>query len=169
MSRKPPLNESQEAHRSIVRRARHDEGGALTDLALRSKAYWGYDDTFMISVRPALTISDDYIASNHVFVHDDDSAIRGFGSLAVIDNELFLDNLFVEPKSIGTGVGTKLWNYAIVITHTNDYPSFRIESDPFAEPFYLAKGAARIGETISSATGRSLPLLRYTIDGRAPF
>ena len=35
-----------------------------------------------------------------------------------------------------------------------------IESDPDAEPFYLAHGAERQGTRISSATGRELPLLR---------
>jgi hypothetical protein len=36
----------------------------------------------------------------------------------------------------------------------------RIESDPFAEPFYRAMGAERIGEAASDAIpGRLIPLL----------
>jgi hypothetical protein len=41
-----------------------------------------------------------------------------------------------------------------------------IESDPFAEPFYMAAGAVRIGERRSAATGRALPLLRLATGGR---
>ena len=35
-----------------------------------------------------------------------------------------------------------------------------IESDPDAEPFYLAHGAESTGKRVSAATGRELPELR---------
>jgi hypothetical protein len=39
-----------------------------------------------------------------------------------------------------------------------------IASDPFAEPFYRAMGAERIGETPSDAIpGRLIPLLMYAL------
>jgi hypothetical protein len=39
-----------------------------------------------------------------------------------------------------------------------------IESDPFAEKFHLALGAARIGEAPSgSIAGRMLPRMRFTL------
>lgn len=31
----------------VIRRARADEAGTLSELAFRSKAHWGYDDDFM--------------------------------------------------------------------------------------------------------------------------
>jgi hypothetical protein len=31
----------------MIRPARHDEASLLTDLAFRSKAYWGYSEEFM--------------------------------------------------------------------------------------------------------------------------
>jgi hypothetical protein len=39
-----------------IRPARAGEADALTALALRSKAHWGYDAAFMEVVRPILTI-----------------------------------------------------------------------------------------------------------------
>ena len=40
-----------------IRLARPDEADHLTALATRSKAYWGYDASFMEACVPALTIS----------------------------------------------------------------------------------------------------------------
>jgi hypothetical protein len=39
-----------------IRKARPDEAGELTELALRSKAHWGYDEAFMASCREELTV-----------------------------------------------------------------------------------------------------------------
>ena len=39
-----------------------------------------------------------------------------------------------------------------------------IQSDPYAEGFYLAMGAVRVGELESTVTpGRMLPLLRFDL------
>jgi hypothetical protein len=38
-----------------------------------------------------------------------------------------------------------------------------IESDRFAEPFYLAMGAVKVGETRSPVDGAPLPLLKISV------
>lgn len=40
----------------ILRAARADEVDGLTALAFRSKAFWGYDDTFMAACRDELRV-----------------------------------------------------------------------------------------------------------------
>ena len=40
-----------------LRPARPDEADLLTELCLRSKAVWGYDDAFMRACRAELTLS----------------------------------------------------------------------------------------------------------------
>ena len=44
------------APRATIRRARPDEAALLSALALRSKAYWGYDTAFIEACVAALTI-----------------------------------------------------------------------------------------------------------------
>jgi hypothetical protein len=40
----------------VIRAARPDEAAALTDLAMRSKAYWGYGASFLARCRAALEV-----------------------------------------------------------------------------------------------------------------
>jgi GNAT superfamily N-acetyltransferase len=71
-------------------------------------------------------------------------------------------SLFVEPWAIGRGYGKRLWRHAVEVARTLGCRRLRIESDPFAEAFYHAMGAERIGEAPSEAIpGRMIPLLTY--------
>ena len=129
--------------RSIVRRARPDEATHLTALALRSKAYWGYDADFMAACVPSLTVRSERIAApgEHVFVAEDASG-----------------------TVVGQGYGHRLWQHTIGVARALGVRRVRIESDPFAEPFYLRQGAERVGEAPSGAIpGRVIPLLRFTL------
>jgi ribosomal protein S18 acetylase RimI-like enzyme len=70
-----------------------------------------------------------------------------------------LEDLWLDPELIGRGMGRRLFEHALRIASELGFDSLVIEADPNAEPFYLAMGAARIGDRRSS-TGRTLPLLR---------
>jgi hypothetical protein len=61
-----------------------------------------------------------------------------------------------------------LWEAAISHAAGAGFDAFSIESDPNAEPFYLAMGAHRIGTRISDDSGRELPLLAYRAGRTAP-
>ena len=74
----------------------------------------------------------------------------------------------VEPGVIGRGVGRRLFEHAVATARELGFKRFTIDSDPDAEPFYLAMGAVRIGTTPSgSIPGRTLPLLAVTITDQA--
>jgi GNAT superfamily N-acetyltransferase len=64
-----------------------------------------------------------------------------------------LEDLWVDPVAIGSGVGRRLFDHAVVTAAGLGLTSLLIESDPNAEGFYLAMGAERIGER-DSASGR---------------
>jgi GNAT superfamily N-acetyltransferase len=149
-----------------IRRAVAADAPALAALSFRSKAHWGYDGEFMELVRPALTPSEDYIAESPVYVAAEGRTIVGFYGFCEIDGRVFLHDLFVEPAHIGSGIGSALWLHAIATARERGHAEFFIESDPFAEPFYLRLGAQRVGEITSPSTGRALPLLRYAGEDR---
>jgi len=46
--------------------------------------------------------------------------------------------MFLEPKAIGAGYGRLLWNDALERARAAGFTQLLIESDRFAEPFYLA-------------------------------
>jgi ribosomal protein S18 acetylase RimI-like enzyme len=132
----------------------------LTAIALRSKASWGYDADFMAACVPGLTVSPERIARGVYFVIEEDDRIAGFASLLVDGDEAELTNLFVEPWALRQGYGQRLWQHAITVAQSLGVTRVRIESDPYAEGFYKAMGAERIGDAPSDAIpGRMLPLL----------
>jgi GNAT superfamily N-acetyltransferase len=135
-----------------IRPARAEEAAALTALALRSKAHWGYDDAFMERAATELQVTD--VAG--VFVVERDGALAGFHR--VDGDELSM--LFVEPGAMGAGVGTALLDHARAHAHASGIEELTIESDPNAAPFYARHGAQHVGERRSPSTGRALPLLR---------
>lgn len=150
------------AERARIRPARAGEAGLLSDLALRSKAHWGYDADFLEACRGELTVSPDYIASAPVFVLEEGGRVVGFYGLREQGDALELLYLFVEPAAVGGGRGRRLWRHAVETAARLGFQKITIESDPYAEPFYLAMGARRVGVVPSSArTGRVLPLLHF--------
>jgi GNAT superfamily N-acetyltransferase len=149
---------------SVIRRARPEEAGVLSDLALRAKGYWGYDAAFLEACRAELTIAPKSIAERESYVVEEDGQVRGFYALAGSTPEDELDDLFVEPDAIGKGYGRLLWDHAIATMRANGATSFIIQADPYAEGFYRAMGAERIGDSPSgSIPGRMLPLLRCSL------
>ncbi|MFE4520035.1 GNAT family N-acetyltransferase [Kitasatospora sp. NPDC056783] len=143
-----------------IRPARPDEAALLTGIALRAKAYWGYDEAFMAACRAELTVDAEAIERSATLVAEDDGRVLGFAALSGTPPTGSLDQLFVEPESIGRGVGRALFERARERAGALGLRRFLIESDPNAEPFYLAMGAARIGGVPSgSIPGRELPLL----------
>lgn len=148
-----------------VRSAEPSEAGALTDLAMRAKAHHGYDAAFMAAVRPILTVTAEQIETAPVFVLEEGGAVAAFYALKPRGgSEVELDFLFVDPSAIGRGFGSILWNHAVAYARSMGHATMVIESDPYAEPFYRARGAVRIGETPSDAVaGRTLPLLRFDL------
>lgn len=147
-----------------IRKAKLGEGKILSEIALRSKAYWGYNSDFIEACRGALTISEKNISSNLVYVLEESSKIIGFFSLTVDNEKSELDSLFIEPEHIGKGYGRLLWNSIVKIAKEAGIKAFTIDADPNAEEFYIKMGAIRIGEVASTVfINRALPLLKVTL------
>ena len=147
-----------------IRQARPDECSALTELAMRSKAHWGYGAEFMAKVRADLeVIPEKFMPGFHVYVLETEDEVIGFYSLRPEGAEsVILEDLFVEPQHIGHGYGKMLWDHSLAVAQSRGYRKLTLISDPFAEAFYAHLGAVRTGETESNAlAGRMLPLMEY--------
>jgi GNAT superfamily N-acetyltransferase len=147
---------------SCIRLARIEEASALSELCLRSKAAWGYDEAFMALARAVLQVSPEQIAARDVWVATGaDGEVAGMVALGPSEqpNTLDLDKLFVEPQRIRTGVGRALMAHAIDEARRRGAKRLTILADPNAAGFYERNGARRIGEAPSDAIpGRSVPL-----------
>ncbi len=151
----------------MIREARVEEASALTELALRSKAHWGYSEEFMAACRAELTVSAADLAAEHlwfgVLLHE--GAAGGYYCLERLAEEQYeLDALFVEPALIGRGFGRELLAHATALAGRLGGRSLLIQGDPHADAFYRSAGAELIGTRPSgSIPGRELPLFRMTL------
>ncbi|MFJ4837421.1 GNAT family N-acetyltransferase [Streptomyces sp. NPDC088746] len=147
-----------------LRPGRPGEAAALTELALRSKAHWGYDEAFMAACRDELTVRPGDTAGGRAVVAEEDGRVLGFTTLAGEPPEGALAMMFVEPDTIGRGVGRLLFEHTMARARRLSFVRLTIDADPNAEPFYTAMGAVRIGATPSgSIPGRELPLLELAL------
>lgn len=149
----------------MMRPVTADEAAGISELAVRSKAYWGYDAAFMAVCRVALTVEADYVRQHTVMAADVAGTLAGFYSLAdrgAVSVEL--DMLFVAPEFIGQGYGRALWQHATATARQLGYARLYICSDPHAYPFYRRMGALHLRDVESDVQpGRMLPLLHYTL------
>lgn len=152
---------------SLVRRARPVEAGPLSELAFRSKAHWGYDDEFMRACRATLEVTTEFMSRADVYVAEVAGRVAGFYSLTPWNADLELYHFFVDPPAMGNGVGRRLWDDAVRRASELGHSRLLIQSDPYAEGFYLKLGAERIGEVPSGAVpGRTLPLLVFSLQDK---
>jgi predicted N-acetyltransferase YhbS len=150
-----------------IRPARPEEADALSALCRRSKAHWGYDADFMIAAKADLTITIDRIAQGRALVAADDEG-KLFGIVTAVpltaEGDFDLGHLFVEPDSIGSGIGRKLFAAIVASLKRESARRLVIEADPNAKAFYERMGAVHVGEAPSgSIPGRMLPLLEFAI------
>ena len=147
-----------------LRAAQPEEAGCLTELCLRSKAHWGYDEAFMAACRAELTVTPNAAAAPLLRVATVDGGLAAVAELGREDGVWFLDKLFVDPRFMGLGLGRQLLNWATKTAAAHGASSLEIAADPDAVPFYEHHGARRIGEEPSgSVPGRMLPLLELTL------
>jgi GNAT superfamily N-acetyltransferase len=140
----------------------------LSELALRSKAHWGYSTEFMAAVRAELSYNEKQIQSEQArfYVLEQAGRAVGFYSLAHQSRtDIELDALFVEPEHIGKGFGRLLIEHAKSTAAKMGATRLVIQGDPNAERFYLAAGGVVTGTRESSSIpGRFLPT--FAIDLR---
>jgi GNAT superfamily N-acetyltransferase len=145
----------------IVRSARPGEAGALTALAVRSKAHWGYDDAFMKMSLASLTVSEADIASGRVLAVDRQGLLFGMTRVEP-DGELGM--MFVDPLAMNRGVGRLLFEASVALARKLGAQRMAILADPNAAPFYERMGARFVSQAPSDAIpGRTLPLYEYDL------
>ena len=149
----------------MLRPAKPGEGELLSELGVRSKATWGYDEAFISACRDELRVQPSDIlheAADYIVAERAGRVVGYYALVRLADGELELDALFVEPECIGQGVGHRLFTHALAVAGSRG-ASVLIQSDPHAADFYASHGARPFGERESdSIPGRFLPLMRVS-------
>ena len=143
----------------IIEHAAPADLDALTALAIRSKAHWGYDETFMASCIEELTVPARALEEEIVLLARQCEDIVGFIRLSP-GEEAEIEAMFITPEAIGKGIGKRLFDEALVLCEPSPETVIAV-SDPNAEGFYLKLGFRPIDRVPSgSIEGRTLPRLR---------
>ena len=137
-----------------------EELESLSQLCLRSKAVWGYDEAFMTACRTELTLQSAELDSTHLQVAAAGAIVLGLVQMTVTGDEAHLLKLFVEPGHLKSGIGRLLLDWAKARASACGARRMIIEADPDAVGFYHRCGAHSCGLAHSgSIPGRMLPRL----------
>ena len=150
-----------------IRRARPEEAPALRALAHRSKAHWPYTAEFLAAVEPMLQLQPDDVAAHEVWVLELDDGIVGWHRVTLHGDRAELEDLWLEPAVIGTGLGRVLFEHAATVADGLGAQRLEWDADPYAVGFYRAMGGEQIGSTPSAAEpGRMLPRMQLALAQR---
>ena len=148
-----------------VRLAAPEETDVLTDLVVRSKFHWGYDEKYRVPLATILAVSSEKAHAGDCWVAEvktcEPVAVCQFDSSAT---PAHLDLLFVDPAHIGRGAGSLLLDTLIANVRQRGVTQFDLDADPNAAAFYLAKGGRIVGERESRIIrGQFLPVIEFIV------
>ena len=150
----------QSSHRFEIREATKSELPELSDLCLRSKAVWGYDQSFLDACRAELTLDESELLDSVMGVGTADDTIIGLVQIRLGRNHADLEKIFVEPRHLGHGYGRVMFEWALHEARASGAQRLVVHADPSAALFYRAMGMVDAGHAPSgSIPGRMLPRL----------
>ncbi|KZM48540.1 GNAT family N-acetyltransferase [Labrenzia sp. OB1] len=156
------------AYDFAIRRAEPGDRDALTDLCMRSKGSNGYDEAFMAQCAEELRVRDSWIADDHFWLAETVGgkpvgcirlSIAGDGETGEVGT------CFVDPDWKGKQVGRLLFGPLFDEARGRGLKRIGLDSDPFAEAFYVRMGFTTIGRSPSgSIADRTLPRMELLLD-----
>ncbi|MGE3953694.1 MAG: GNAT family N-acetyltransferase [Parachlamydiales bacterium] len=128
------------AIREIVR-AEPSDAPLLTDLAFRSKLYWGYPKRLLKPWRPIIEMTPELIQNFSHFkaIDAQGNCLACYGLTGEGDHRI-LRGFWVAPEAIGKGIGRKLYEHMIGTAKQEGAHTVEWDSDPYAAPFYPVMG-----------------------------
>jgi GNAT superfamily N-acetyltransferase len=129
----------------------------LRAVAEESKSHWGYEPERVREWAAGLDLS------REIWVAERDGELVAWAAvLAPEEGVCELDDLWVAPDAIGSGIGTALFRHAQARARELGAHALRWEAEPNAVGFYERMGAAAVG-TATSSWGRTLPVMRVEL------
>lgn len=141
-----------------------NELALASQLCLRSKGYWGYDEAFLDACKLELTLTEAHLKIDPIIVAEDDRGMAGLAHVSGDEAGCYLDKLFVDTDRIGQGVGRVLFEWSTKAARGLRASELIVEADPGAAPVYEKMGCIPTGQAASgSVGGRVLPRFVYRL------
>ena len=117
----------------VIRKVKENETSSLSNLAIRSKTYWGYSAEFMLACETELLITKNKFESDKFLYMVAESKGEQLGYYAlekISESEVELEALFVDPVHIGSGIGRALLIHAKKVAAKMGGVTLIIQGDP---------------------------------------
>lgn len=149
----------------MIVKAKVEDLQILTEIAIKSKAFWNYTVEQIDSWREDLTVSQERYAAWEVYKYVDQNEIAGFYCLNLdhAENTSCLEFLFILPEFIGKAIGSQLLQHAFQESRNYEKFIMNVLSDPNAATFYAKYGFVEISKEKSSIPGRFLPVMQKSL------
>ncbi|WP_085694182.1 MULTISPECIES: GNAT family N-acetyltransferase [unclassified Pseudomonas] len=146
-----------------LRPSRGADARALSALAQRSKAHWGYPEAWMKAWEAALTFHPGQMTGHYAVLVAVDGRLLGFYGLENGEDGWQLEHCWVDPQSMGGGHGRRLVGHALAVVRGLGVSTLAVESDPSARGFYELLGARYVRDVPRPVCGepRYLPILKW--------
>ncbi|WP_085900017.1 GNAT family N-acetyltransferase [Kiloniella majae] len=130
----------------------------LPTIALKSKSHWDYPQNFLDKCKVFFEeeFTEEYLKESHTFIIKQDEEIIGMGSLLWKEVPM-IDNFWLLPENIGKGYGKQAFDLLVQEAKNLGWPNLTAIADIYAEGFYKAMGAKRVGEVPSEVQDKMLP------------
>jgi len=134
---------------------------ALTALARRAKAAWGYPPEWLALWQAELRFTPASMARQQVWVAEREGVAVAVIALEAHEDAWEIEHLWVDPDHWGEGLGGDLLSHALA-----DLGGTRVivVSDPNAIGFYQHQGFEQTGWLDSRPPGRRLPVLERQLE-----
>jgi GNAT superfamily N-acetyltransferase len=138
-----------------IRMAAPDEGERLREIAIAAKGHWGYDADRVREWAAVGDFSPAGLLKKNVYVAAIDGNAVGWAATIGRGDVWWLDDLWIEPKWMGKGIGSRLFRH--VAAHGRRERAVRMEweAEPNAVGFYERMGVATCA-TASRVSGVAL-------------
>lgn len=158
----------------IIRRAKAEDALFLTSISFGAKRYWNCSGEYLSGSDEDLTITEEYLNENIVFVTQKKDTIIGYCSLHeikedymikedVIEAGYWLEHIFIRPAYIQNGIGRKLIDQVKEYCKENEIATFSAISHPITNGFYDKMGAQYIKDMGTGEVGQEVCLFRFNI------
>ena len=148
----------------LVKKSSPDEYLKLSEIALISKAYWGYSEDLIDLWKSELIVSSKMIENFISYTAFYNDEIVGFWLREPIE-DISDGRFFIHPRHIKKGCGRLLWQAVMKEASRRKIKKFVFETDKFALGFYEKMGG-RLVKYIDSSyiKGLKLPIVEVIVD-----
>jgi GNAT superfamily N-acetyltransferase len=147
-----------------IRPVRLDEGERLREIAVASKAHWGYDLEFVRSWAARGDYSPDGLRDKEVYVAEAHGRAIAWAAFIPRGEVMWLDDLWVEPEWIGKGVGSLLFHRIVERARARGGTRLEWQAELNSIGFYEKVGGRYLRDGEPTSWGRILPIMGFDLE-----